>query len=258
MCCDVAAAALLCCVQELSRASGAVGLSYGAHSNLCVNQIVRNGNQQQKEKYLPKLISGKQQGCACSSKQKPMTARSWQPGVAARCCPMRSSDTGALQSKYQRQRVAGACCGCTLQGFQQLQQTAVFSRSLCGQGKQACHGCTAPSTNSPAHLPCLSLLHGCCPTCVCTGEHIGALSISEPGAGSDAVSMRTRAERKGDRYILNGTKMWCTNGPKVGSGDTGVEAQQPGLRLRFAVEASRLSALATQQLRHGGQDCASP
>jgi len=47
------------------------------------------------------------------------------------------------------------------------------------------------------------------------GEAIGALSISEPGAGSDAVSMRTRAEKKGDRYILNGTKMWCTNGPKV-------------------------------------------
>lgn len=48
------------------------------------------------------------------------------------------------------------------------------------------------------------------------GEAIGALSISEPNAGSDAVSMRTRAEKKGDRYILNGTKMWCTNGPKVG------------------------------------------
>lgn len=47
------------------------------------------------------------------------------------------------------------------------------------------------------------------------GEHIGALSISEPNAGSDAVSMRTRAEKKSDRYILNGTKMWCTNGPKV-------------------------------------------
>lgn len=49
-----------CVVQELSRASGSVGLSYGAHSNLCVNQLVRNGNQQQKEKYLPKLVSGKQ------------------------------------------------------------------------------------------------------------------------------------------------------------------------------------------------------
>eukprot|EP00878_Enallax_costatus_P003346 GHUV01003554.1.p1 GENE.GHUV01003554.1~~GHUV01003554.1.p1 ORF type:complete len:439 (+),score=84.70 GHUV01003554.1:141-1457(+) len=91
-------------MEELSRASGSVGLSYGAHSNLCINQLVRNGNKQQKEKYLPKLISG---------------------------------------------------------------------------------------------------------------EHIGALSISEPNAGSDAVSMRTRAEKKGDRYVLNGTKMWCTNGPKA-------------------------------------------
>lgn len=91
-------------MEELSRASGSVGLSYGAHSNLCINQLVRNANKQQKEKYLPKLISG---------------------------------------------------------------------------------------------------------------EAIGALSISEPNAGSDAVSMRTRAEKKGDRYILNGTKMWCTNGPKA-------------------------------------------
>lgn len=91
-------------MEELSRASGSVALSYGAHSNLCVNQLVRNANAAQKEKYLPKLISG---------------------------------------------------------------------------------------------------------------EHIGALSISEPGAGSDAVSMKTRAERKGDHFVLNGTKMWCTNGPKA-------------------------------------------
>ncbi len=89
-------------VEELSRASGAVGLSYGAHSNLCVNQIRRNGSEAQKRRYLPKLISG---------------------------------------------------------------------------------------------------------------EHVGALSMSEPGAGSDVVGMRTRAEKKGDRYVLNGSKMWCTNGP---------------------------------------------
>ena len=89
-------------VEELSRASGSVGLSYGAHSNLCVNQLRRNGTDAQKRKYLPKLISG---------------------------------------------------------------------------------------------------------------EHVGALSMSEPGAGSDVVSLRTRAEKKGDRYILNGNKMWCTNGP---------------------------------------------
>jgi len=89
-------------VEELSRASGAVGLSYGAHSNLCVNQLRRNGNEKQKRRYLPQLISG---------------------------------------------------------------------------------------------------------------EHVGALSMSEPGAGSDVVALRTRAEKKGDRYILNGSKMWCTNGP---------------------------------------------
>ena len=89
-------------MEEISRASGSVGLSYGAHSNLCVNQINRNGNDAQKKKYLPKLISG---------------------------------------------------------------------------------------------------------------EHVGALAMSEPGSGSDVVSMRTRADKKGDRYIINGSKMWITNGP---------------------------------------------
>src|SRR5690242_17213753 len=91
-------------VEEISRASASVGLSYGAHSNLCVNQIRRNGSEEQKRRYLPKLISG---------------------------------------------------------------------------------------------------------------EHVGALAMSEPGAGSDVVSMRTRAEKKGDRYILNGSKMWITNGPQA-------------------------------------------
>jgi isovaleryl-CoA dehydrogenase len=89
-------------VEEISRASASVGLSYGAHSNLCVNQIRRNGSEAHKKKYLPKLISG---------------------------------------------------------------------------------------------------------------EHVGALAMSEPGAGSDVVSMKLRAERRNDRYILNGTKMWITNGP---------------------------------------------
>ncbi|HYH18691.1 MAG TPA: isovaleryl-CoA dehydrogenase [Azospirillum sp.] len=89
-------------MEEISRASASVGLSYGAHSNLCVNQIRKNGNEAQKRKYLPKLISG---------------------------------------------------------------------------------------------------------------EHVGALAMSEPGAGSDVVSMKLRADKKGDRYVLNGTKMWITNGP---------------------------------------------
>ena len=89
-------------MEEISRASASVGLSYGAHSNLCVNQIYRNGSDAQRRKYLPKLVSG---------------------------------------------------------------------------------------------------------------EHVGALAMSEPNAGSDVVGMRLTAESKGDRYVLNGTKMWITNGP---------------------------------------------
>jgi len=89
-------------IEEVSRASASVGLSYGAHSNLCINQIARNGTAAQKAKYLPKLISG---------------------------------------------------------------------------------------------------------------EHVGALAMSEPGAGSDVVSMKTKAVKKGDRYVLTGNKMWITNGP---------------------------------------------
>ena len=89
-------------MEEISRASASVGLSYGAHSNLCVNQLKINANAEQKAKYLPKLMSG---------------------------------------------------------------------------------------------------------------EHVGALAMSEPGAGSDVVSMKLRAEKRGDRYVLNGNKMWITNGP---------------------------------------------
>jgi isovaleryl-CoA dehydrogenase len=89
-------------MEEISRASGSIGLSYGAHSNLCVNQIRRNGSEAQKKQYLPKLVSG---------------------------------------------------------------------------------------------------------------EHVGALAMSEPGAGSDVVGMRLKAERRGERYVLNGNKMWITNGP---------------------------------------------
>src|SRR5690554_7406434 len=89
-------------MEEISRASASVGLSYGAHSNLCVNQINRNGTEEQKQKYLPKLI---------------------------------------------------------------------------------------------------------------TGEHIGALAMSEPNAGSDVISMKLHARDEGDHYVLNGNKMWITNGP---------------------------------------------
>ena len=89
-------------MEEISRASASVGLSYGAHSNLCVNQIAKNGSHEQKLKYLPKL---------------------------------------------------------------------------------------------------------------CSGEHVGALAMSEPGAGSDVISMKLKAEDKGGYYLLNGNKMWITNGP---------------------------------------------
>lgn len=99
---DMGYLAHIIAMEEISRASASIGLSYGAHSNLCVNQINRNGTEAQKNQYLPKLISG---------------------------------------------------------------------------------------------------------------EHIGALAMSEPNAGSDVVSMQLKAEKKGDRYVLNGTKMWITNGP---------------------------------------------
>ncbi|OZI66258.1 isovaleryl-CoA dehydrogenase [Bordetella genomosp. 11] len=115
-------------MEEISRASASVGLSYGAHSNLCVNQIHRNGTEDQKRRYLPKLISG---------------------------------------------------------------------------------------------------------------EHVGALAMSEPGAGSDVVSMTLRADKKGDRYVLNGSKMWITNGPDADTlvvyAKTDPQARQRGITA-FLVE----------------------
>ncbi|HXE19298.1 MAG TPA: isovaleryl-CoA dehydrogenase [Castellaniella sp.] len=115
-------------MEEISRASASIALSYGAHSNLCVNQIHRNGTEAQKRKYLPGLISG---------------------------------------------------------------------------------------------------------------EHVGALAMSEPGAGSDVVSMRLRAEKRGDRYVLNGTKMWITNGPDADTlvvyAKTDPDARQHGITA-FIVE----------------------
>mgnify|MGYP001391081840 FL=1 len=117
-------------LEEISRASAAVGLSYGAHSNLCVNQIRLNGSKDQKTRYLPKLVSG---------------------------------------------------------------------------------------------------------------EHVGSLAMSESGAGSDVVGMLTRAERKGDRYILNGSKMWITNGPNADTlvvyAKTNPNAKQRGITA-FIIEKS--------------------
>lgn len=109
--------------EEISRASGAVGLSYGAHSNLCINQLSRNGTEEQKKKYLPKVF--------------------------------RVQVININISTYLR----------------------IFVEKLC------------------------------------SGEHLGALAMSESGSGSDVVSMSTRAERRGDYYVLNGSKFWITNGP---------------------------------------------
>ncbi len=127
-------------MEEISRASASVGLSYGAHSNLCVNQIRRNGTDDQKRTYLPKLI---------------------------------------------------------------------------------------------------------------TGEHVGALAMSESGAGSDVVSMRLKAERHGDRYILNGTKFWITNGPDadvlVVYAKTNPDAHQRGITA-FLIEKTMPGFACAQKL----------
>jgi isovaleryl-CoA dehydrogenase len=148
-------------MEEISRASASVGLSYGAHSNLCVNQIRRNGSEAQKRTYLPRLVSG---------------------------------------------------------------------------------------------------------------EHVGALAMSEPGAGSDVVSMRTRAERRGDAYVLNGSKMWITNGPDADTlvvyAKTDAQAGTRGITA-FIVEKGMAGFTTAQKLDKLGmrgsntcelvfQDCAVP
>ena len=127
-------------MEEISRASASVGLSYGAHSNLCVNQIMRNGSPEQRKKYLPKLISG---------------------------------------------------------------------------------------------------------------EYVGALAMSEPGAGSDVVGMKMRADKRNDRYILNGNKMWITNGPDanvlVVYGKTDMQAHSRGITA-FLIEKGMKGFSTAQKL----------
>ena len=136
-------------MEEISRASASIGLSYGAHSNLCVNQIRRNGSEAQKKKYLPKLVSG---------------------------------------------------------------------------------------------------------------EHVGALAMSEPGAGSDVVGMKLKAERRGDRYVLNGNKMWITNGPdadvlviygKTATGHHRVPRRERHEGLLHRAEARQARHARLQHLRAG-------
>jgi isovaleryl-CoA dehydrogenase len=131
-------------MEEISRASASVGLSYGAHSNLCLNQIRLNGSEEQRAHYLPAL---------------------------------------------------------------------------------------------------------------CSGNHIGALAMSEPGSGSDVVSMRLRAERQGNNFILNGNKMWITNGPDadvyVIYAKTDPEAGSKGITA-FIVERETKGLLALTQTRQAG------
>ena len=127
-------------IEEISRASASVGLSYGAHSNLCVNQLTRWGNAEQKAKYLPKLISG---------------------------------------------------------------------------------------------------------------EHVGSLAMSEPGAGSDVVSMRLKAEKRNDKYVLSGNKMWITNGPDASTlivyAKTDMDAKSKGITA-FLIEKDMVGFSTAQKL----------
>ncbi|MEP1443864.1 MAG: isovaleryl-CoA dehydrogenase [Hyphomicrobiales bacterium] len=127
-------------IEEISRASASVGLSYGAHSNLCVNQLTRWGNAEQKAKYLPKLISG---------------------------------------------------------------------------------------------------------------EHVGSLAMSEPGAGSDVVSMRLKAEKRNDKYVLSGNKMWITNGPDASTlivyAKTDMDAKSKGITA-FLIEKDMAGFSTAQKL----------
>jgi isovaleryl-CoA dehydrogenase len=143
-------------MEEISRASASIGLSYGAHSNLCVNQIRRNGSAAQKKRYLPRLVSG---------------------------------------------------------------------------------------------------------------EHVGALAMSEPGAGSDVVGMKLKAERRGDRYLLNGNKMWITNGPDAdvlvvyGKSDQGITAfiVEKGMRgFSTAQKLDKLGMRGSNTCELVFRDCAVP
>ncbi|RWR95575.1 isovaleryl-CoA dehydrogenase, mitochondrial [Cinnamomum micranthum f. kanehirae] len=145
-------------MEEISRASGSVGLSYGAHSNLCINQLVRHGNPAQKQKYLPKEYGG------------------LGLGYLYHCIAMEeiSRASGSVGLSY------GA-------------HSNLCINQLVRHGNPA---------QKQKYLPKLI-----------SGEHVGALAMSEPNAGSDVVSMKCKADRVDGGYIINGNKMWCTNGP---------------------------------------------
>ena len=180
-------------VEEISRASASVGLSYGAHSNLCVNQLRRNGNEAQKRKYLPKLISGEHVGALAMS----------EPGAGSDVVSMMTR----ADKKGDRYVINGSKMWITNGPI--AETLVVYAKTDPAAGPR---GITAfiiekgmkgfSTAQKRKYLPKLI-----------SGEHVGALAMSEPGSGSDVVSMSTRAEKKGDRYVLNGNKMWITNGP---------------------------------------------
>ena len=193
---------------QVSRASGSVGLSYGAHSNLCVNQLVRNASAEQRSKYLPALIRGE-------------------------CWP---SLTRAGEAELREEVLPDGrpAIGRPRKPRNPILQT--LRPELTPLGRQAPSPCLPPAAAGPyplssaqSAIPCpTSLALGLKPAAafLClpfpalgpaapSGEHIGALAMSETGSGSDVCSMRLRAELRGNSYVLNGSKFWITNGPKV-------------------------------------------
>ncbi len=180
-------------IEEISRASAAVGLSYGAHANLCVNQIFRNGNAAQKARYLPKLISGEHIGALAMSE------------------PNAGSDVVSMKLRADKRGDRYILNGnkMWITNGPDAHTYVIYAKTDINAGPR---GITAFIVERGFKGFAQAQKHRYLPK-LCSGEHIGALAMSEPNAGSDVVSMKLRAEKRGDRYILNGNKMWITNGP---------------------------------------------
>src|SRR3546814_264787 len=168
-------------MEEISRGSASVALSYGAHSNLCVNQINRNGTPEQKARYLPKLISGEHVGALAMSE------------------PNAGSDVVSMKLRAEKRGDRYVLNGSKtwITNGPDASTYVIYDTTDLDKGA---HGITASHVDPAA-------------TGFPSGEHVGALAMSEPNAGSDVVSMKLRAEKRGDRYVLNGSKTWITNGP---------------------------------------------
>ncbi|KAB1226198.1 Isovaleryl-CoA dehydrogenase, mitochondrial [Morella rubra] len=153
-------------MEEISRASGSVGLSYGAHSNLCINQLVRNGFAAQKQKYLLKEVY-------CTRKR------------------LETQQIIAGEEKVDHFLKSGLSKNKLL--MSPVEVIVKYNNELSKSVATGLSKAAAVSTIS--------------------GEHVGALAMSEPNAGSDVVSMKCKADRVDGSYVINGNKMWCTNGP---------------------------------------------